>query len=57
MNRLKRLPCGHGMLMLTILLLVLSSPVCFGQQVLRWKFQPGDQFKVTTEQKTESTNG
>jgi len=54
MNRLKRLPCGHGMLMLTILLLVLSSPVCFGQQVLRWKFQPGDQFKVTTEQKTES---
>ncbi len=42
------------MLLGTLLLLFASGPVCLAQQELGWKFQPGQQLKVSIEQKTES---
>ena len=46
---------GTGKIMLgTVLLLVASGPVCLAQQELRWKFRPGEQLKVSVEQKTVS---
>jgi hypothetical protein len=47
---------GTGKILLgTVLLLVAGAQQGLAQQQLRWKFQPGEQFKVTVEQKTVST--